>query len=162
MKKLLKTMLALTLVLAMSFAFAGCKIVIIEGNWTATEMTVENYLYVDDSQEKVVSQMKVDLIAAGVDFDVQIKEDGKFSYSYVMPELANVGFFELNEQGEGSWSENDDGNIELRFGTSEVFEEDVVVFENNNSGKLEYKLVQQDESKTIKMVVKIVLTRTGK
>ena len=79
-----------------------------------------------------------------------------------MPELANVGFFELNEQGEGSWSENDDGNIELRFGTSEVFEEDVVVFENNNSGKLEYKLVQQDESKTIKMVVKIVLTRTGK
>ena len=161
MKKLFKTMLALTLVVAMSFALAGCKIVIIEGNWTATEMTVENYVYVDGSQEKVISQIQVDLIAAGAVFDVKIKENGKCDYSFVVPEIAGLGIFEFSEQGEGSWSKNDDGDIELTLGTDELAS-DSMVFANNNTGKLEYKIVEEDESKTFKMVVKIVLTRTGK
>ena len=157
MKKLFKTMLALTLVIAMSFALAGCKIVIIEGNWTATEMTVENYIYVDGSQEKIISKTQVDLIAAGAVFEVEIEEDGECNYRFVVPEIAGLGIFAFSEQGEGSWSKNDDGDIELTLGTDES-----VVFENNNTGKLENKLVQEDESKTFKMVVKIILTRTGK
>ena len=91
MKKFVKSILALTLVLAISFAFAGCKIVIIEGKWTATEMTVEQYIYADDTQEKTIVETKANMINAGAQFvatspisALRLQETGRYLRRFLM------------------------------------------------------------------------------
>lgn len=154
MKKFVKAVLALSLVLAISFAFAGCKIIITEGKWTATEMTVETYVYADASQEKIISETNINLINAGAQFVIDIKEKGKGHASFSVPGVD--GFFgeEMNFDQDVTWSEKD-GIIVVDFGDGDKLE-----LENNNTGKLVYQLTQESEDKTQKMVVKITFSRS--
>lgn len=154
MKKFVKSILALTLVLAISFAFAGCKIVILEGKWTATEMTVETYVYADDSQEKAIAETKVNLINAGAQFVVDIKENGKGHASLSVPGVDGFLSEEMNFDQDVTWSEKD-GVVTVDFGNGEKLE-----LENNNTGKLVYQLTQEGEDKTTKIVVKMTFSRS--
>ena len=154
MKKFVKSVLALTLVLAISFAFAGCKIVILEGKWTATEMTVENYIYVDDSQEKAIVETKVDLVNAGAQFVVDIKEDGKGHVNFSFPEIEGFLGVEMSFDQDITW-ENKDGVVVVDMGEGNKLE-----LENNNTGKLVYQQTEESEDKTQKVVVKLSFTRS--
>ena len=154
MKKFVKSILALTLVLAISFAFAGCKIVIIEGKWTATEMTVEQYIYADDTQEKTIVETKANMINAGAQFVVEIKEGGTGHASFLLPETEGFLGFEMEFDQDITWTEKD-GKVVVDMGDGDTLE-----LENNNTGKLVFQQTEENEDKTQKMVVKITFTRS--
>ena len=153
MKKFVKSILALTLVLAITFAFVGCKIVILEGKWTATEMTIEAYVYADESQEKVVMETKVDLVNAGAKFVVEVKEDGKGHVVFSLPEDTGFVPVENNLDKDITWSEKD-GNITINFG------DETLELENNNTGKLVFQQTEESPDKMTKTVVKMTFTRS--
>ena len=154
MKKFVKSILAFTLVLAISFAFAGCKIVIIEGKWTATEMTVEQYIYADDTQEKTIVETKANMINAGAQFVVEIKEGGTGHVSFLLPETEGFLGFEMEFDQDITWTEKD-GKVVVDMGDGDTLE-----LENNNTGKLVFQQTEEKEDKTQKMVVKITFTRS--
>ena len=154
MKKFVKSILALTLVLAISFAFAGCKIVIIEGKWTATEMTVEQYIYADDTQEKTIVETKANLLNAGAQFVVEIKEGGTGHASFLLPETEGFLGFEMEFDKDITWIEKD-GKVVVDMGDGDTLE-----LENNNTGKLVFQQTEENEDKTQKMDVKITFTRS--
>ena len=94
MKKLLKSVLALTLVLAITFAFAGCKIVMVEGEWTCNKM------------RSTVSYAKteVDLLQLGGNLELVLNEDGTMSFEgYIPPSMPFAGHSK-NIKESGNWS----------------------------------------------------------
>ena len=75
MKKFLKSILTLSLVLAICFAFAGCKIVRAEGTWVCNKMTgTLSY-----------TQEKADLLQLGGNMTIVLGEDGSMTIKGNIP-----------------------------------------------------------------------------
>ena len=94
MKKLLKSVLALTLVLAITFAFAGCKVVRAEGSWTCNKMRA-TASYAD---------VEVDLLQFGGNMQIVLNDDETMSVKGYIPSAAFIGGFGEVIEDSGKWS----------------------------------------------------------
>lgn len=153
MKKFVKSILALTLVLAISFAFAGCKIVILEGKWTATEYTVEKYVYADDEQTKIVSYTTEYPLEIGAQISFEIKDGGTCviqQSDYV--EVDGKFFVTAVDTYNGTWKQTEKG-VEIKANNISI------EFEKQGSQLVQKQEIKKGKTKTVQ---KIVMTRTGK
>ena len=94
MKKLLKSVLALTLVLAITFAFAGCKVVMADGEWTCNKMRA-TVSYAD---------IEVDLLQFGGNMEIVLNDDDTMTIKGYIPSAAYlVGYSDVIDDS-GKWS----------------------------------------------------------
>ena len=94
MKKFVKSVLALTLVLAITFAFAGCKIVMPEGKWVCSKMKA-TFSHNDTT---------VDLVQLGGEMQLDINEDGTFEFAGFVPAALPYTTYTEVVADSGSWS----------------------------------------------------------
>ena len=156
MKKLVKSICIMAMVLAIVFAFAGCKIVILEGTWEMTEGTVEIFEYTDSDMTKLVRHTTQDSIASGEKATFVVEEDGTGTYTVKMKDYisgSDVGPFVFDF----TWEETDNGIvIEIDGAEMEFVKQGTqLVWEKETIDKTPF-------GETTKTVTKIVLTRTGK
>ena len=156
MKKLVKSICIMAMVLAIVFAFAGCKIVILEGTWEMTEGTVEIFEYTDSDMTNLVRHTTQDSIASGEKATFVVEEDGTGTYTVKMKDYisgSDVGPFVFDF----TWEETDNGIVIEIDGTEMEFVKQgtQLVWEKETIDKTPF-------GETTKTVTKIVLTRTGK
>lgn len=94
MKKLFKTVLALTMVLAICFAFAGCKVVVAEGEWQCSKMRA-TFSYVD---------AEVDLLQFGGNMTIVLNDDNTMTIKGHIPAALPFDGYFANIDDSGKWS----------------------------------------------------------
>ena len=94
MKKLFKTVLALTMVLAICFAFAGCKVVVAEGEWQCNKMRA-TFSYVD---------AEVDLLQFGGNMTIVLNDDNTMTIKGHIPAALPFDGYFANIDDSGKWS----------------------------------------------------------
>ena len=94
MKKLLKSVLALTLVLAITFAFVGCKVVKADGEWTCNKMRAAvSY-----------TNAEVDLLQFGGNIELVLNENETMTIKGFIPPAYPFADYYAEIDDSGKWS----------------------------------------------------------
>ena len=94
MKKMLKSLLAVVLVVAICFAFAGCKIVVVDGEWTCNKMRATvSY-----------TNAEVDLLQFGGNLELVLNDDESMTIKGFIPPAYPFDGYYANINDSGKWS----------------------------------------------------------